>query len=88
MLKNLQFFNLKTPLPSSDDITLEDSIPTLLYNFYNIDPIWKKNLKANKILLLEPSHFEKYLVCKKTIDFIIDLAKEKYSIDSSLCWGI
>ena len=76
LLKDLHFFNLKTPLPSSDDITLVNSIPTLLYNFYNIDPIWRKNLKANKILLLEPSHFEKYPVCKKTIDFIIDLAKK------------
>ena len=77
MLKtNEHFFNLKTPLPSSDELLFNNSIPTLLYNFYNIDPIWKKNLKANKILLLEPSHFEKYPVCKKSIDFILDLAKK------------
>ena len=79
--------NLKTSLPSSDQIIFENTHPTLLYNFYNIDPTWKKNLKANKILLLEPSHFEKYPVCKNTIDFILDLAKE-YLIDSNLCWRI
>ena len=76
VLKQLHFFNLKTPLPSSDDIILENSLPTLLYNSYNIDPTWKKNLKANKILILEPSHFEQYPVCKKSIDFILDLAKK------------
>ena len=30
----------------------------------------------NKILLLEPSHFEEYPVCRKSIDFLINLAKE------------
>ena len=74
-LKQIKFLNLKTPLPSSDYIFIENSLPTLLYNFYNIDPTWKKNLKANKILLIEPSQFEKYPVCKNTIDFILDLAK-------------
>ena len=78
-LKQTNFLNLKTSLPSSDQIIFDNTHPTLLYNFYNIDPTWKKNLKANKILLLEPSHFEKYPVCKNTIDFILDLAKKNIS---------
>ena len=76
VLKQTHFLNLKTPLPISDDIIINNSIPTLLYNFYNLDPVWKKNLKANKILLIEPSHFEEYPVCQKSIDFLINLAKK------------
>ena len=70
------FLNLKTPLPSSSVFSIENSLPTLLYNFYNIDPEWKKNIKANKILILEPSHFDEYPVCQKSIDFILKIAKE------------
>jgi len=76
VLKQTHLLNLKTPLPISDDIIINNSFPTLLYNFYNLDPAWKKNIKANKILLLEPSHFEEYPVCKKSIDFLTNLAKE------------
>ena len=76
VLKQTYSFNLKTPLPVSSDITIENSLPSLLYNFYNLDPEWKKNIKANKILLLEPSHFQKYPVCQRSIDFILDLAKK------------
>ena len=75
VLKQTHFLNLKTPLPISDDIIINNSLPTLLYNFYNLDPMWKKNLNANKILLLEPSHFEEYPVCERSIDFMINLAK-------------
>ena len=76
VLKQTHLLNLKTPLPISDDIIINNSFPTLLYNFYNLDPAWKKNMKANKILLLEPSHFEEYPVCQKSIYFLTNLAKE------------
>ena len=76
VLKQTYSLNLKTPLPVSSGITIENSLPTLLYNFYNLDPEWKKNIKANKILILEPSHFEEYPVCQKSIDFVLKIAKE------------
>ena len=47
----------------------------MIYNFYNLDPLWKKQLSANRILLLEPSHFKQYPVSQKSIDFIIGLSK-------------
>lgn len=68
-------FMLKTPLPEHKDILCNPELPTLIYNFYNLDPFWKKETSANRILLLEPSHFEKYPVSKKTIDFVMDLSK-------------
>ncbi|MCL5127782.1 FAD-binding domain-containing protein [Algibacter sp. L4_22] len=67
--------DLKTPLPESKTIIINEELPTLIYNFYNLDPVWKNNKPANRILLLEPSHFEAYPVSQKSIDFIIGLSK-------------
>lgn len=70
-----EILDLTTPLPKEKPIIFDEKLPTLIYNFYNLDPLWKKQLSANRILLLEPSHFKNYPVSKKTIDFIIQLSK-------------
>jgi deoxyribodipyrimidine photo-lyase len=54
---------------------LDTSKPTLLYNSYNLDPLWRANEPVNRVLILEPSHFNKYPVSDKVINFIIDLSK-------------
>jgi deoxyribodipyrimidine photo-lyase len=69
-------FNLSCNLPNSDDIDLDNSKPLCIYNYYNTDPFWKKNLDCNRILLLEPSTFKKYPVCDKAIDFLLKLSHE------------
>ena len=66
---------LSTPLPEKTPIDVQPNLPALIYNFYNLDPRWKEDLPANRILLLEPSHFEQYPVSSKTIDFILALGK-------------
>ena len=66
--------DLTTPLPDNKPIHINPTLPTLIYNFYNLDPLWKKDLSANRVLLFEPSHFAQYPVSKKTIDFVIALA--------------
>ena len=66
---------LKTPLPEPTSIRINKELPTLIYNFYNLDPIWKKEQPANRVLLLAPSHFEDYPVSQNTINFIIGLSK-------------
>ena len=66
---------LKTPLPEKKAIVIDKALPTLIYNGYNLDPYWEKGLPANRILLLEPSHFDNYPMSQKSIDFIIDLSK-------------
>lgn len=48
--------------------------PVLLYNSYNLDPLWYRNEAMNRILLLEPSHFLKYPVSGKVLTFILELA--------------
>lgn len=59
-----------TPLP-----IIDNTRPTLLYNAYNIDPLWRALDNVNRVLLLEPSHYNRYPVSEKVIRFIIDLSK-------------
>jgi deoxyribodipyrimidine photo-lyase len=65
----------KTNLPATISPKIDTDNPTLIYNSYNVDPSWRKEEKANRILLLEPSHFNQYPVSDKVIQFIIDLSK-------------
>ncbi len=67
---------LSTPLPQTIVPAINPALPTMIYNFYNLDPNWRRDLKANRILLLEPSVFEKYPVSQKSIEFCLALAKE------------
>lgn len=75
VLEKHQDFNLQTNLPARTEIQVEKGLPTYIYNFYNLDPVWDETITANRILLLEPGFFKKYPVCSNTIHFIIKLAK-------------
>jgi deoxyribodipyrimidine photo-lyase len=74
-LKSTLDLNLKTQLPSVDKPTIDITKPTLIYNSYNLDPLWRKDEDVNRILLLEPSHFKQFPVSDRVIAFILDLAK-------------
>jgi len=54
ILKDTPSIVLKTPLPKQQAITIDHTLPTCIYNFYNLDPLWKKDHSVNRILLLEP----------------------------------
>lgn len=66
---------LNTHFPSFPELQLDPSLPTLVYNYYNIDPNWKKDGSYNRILLLEPSVFNHYPVSEKCIQFALDLSQ-------------
>ena len=66
----------KTELPENLPLHVPRTRPTLLYNFYNLDPMWRRNENVNRVLLLEPSHFEEYPICEKSVQFMIDFAKQ------------
>lgn len=66
---------LQTVLPAMAPVQIDASLPTLLYNSYNLDPQWRSQQPANRILLLEPSHFAEYPVSEKVLQFILDLSK-------------
>lgn len=75
VLKETETPVLQTVLPKHETLEIDKSFPTLIYNSYNLDPFWKSDIQANRVLLLEPSHFEKYPVSEKTINFILKLAE-------------
>ena len=70
---------LKTNLPNTNTVEMDASLPTFIYNSYNIDPLWHKEKTANRILLLEPSHFEAYPISEKVLNWIIELATKNIS---------
>jgi deoxyribodipyrimidine photo-lyase len=74
VLKETTTLPFKTILPSRQELIIDDNLPLLIYNSYNLDPLWKKDIPANRVLLLEPSHFKQFPVSEKVIDFIIQLA--------------
>ena len=76
VLKKTSSVKLETPLPEQKEIEIKTSLPTYIYNFYNLDPTWDKDIVANRILLLEPSHFSNHPISKKTLDFITKFSKE------------
>jgi deoxyribodipyrimidine photo-lyase len=67
--------DLTTPLPENTEIKIDSEQPTLLYNFYNLDPEWKKEITANRILLMEPSVFKAYPISQKSVDFMLGLSE-------------
>ena len=57
-LTELKDIKLTTHLPKmTEEIIIDINKPTLIYNFYNLDPKWKVNVDANRILLIEPVCF-------------------------------
>ncbi len=66
---------LTTNLPCTTAINIDISIPTLIYNYYNLSPVWKSEIQANRILLLEPEIFQEYPVADQCIDFMLMLSK-------------
>ena len=73
VLKESSMFQQQTVLPESN-YKLQANKPTHLYTLYNVDPFWRKDEDANRVLILEPNHFENYPISQKSLDFILELA--------------
>lgn len=67
---------LATNLPAAASIVIDESLPTFIYNYYNLSPTWRAAEKGNRVLLLEPSLFEEYPVSEHCIDFMMTHASE------------
>lgn len=63
-----------THLPPTEMPQLDANKPLLLYNSFNLDPLWHAEEAANRILLLEPDHFAQFPIGPKVMDFILGLA--------------
>jgi deoxyribodipyrimidine photo-lyase len=66
---------LKSFLPEKEMINTNKNLPLQIYTTYNLDPLWRSEMEANRILLLEPSHFAQYPVSENVMQFILQLAK-------------
>ena len=66
---------LKTVLPKNTELYFNNQLPTLIYNFYNLDPIWRKSEDLNRVLLLEPEIFKKYPISRNSVDFMLRLSE-------------
>jgi deoxyribodipyrimidine photo-lyase len=75
-LRQLEIPTLNTLLPETNFSEIKGKNSIIIYNNYNLDPSWRTDDDAERVLLLEPSHFEKFPMCKKTIDFIVKLFTE------------
>jgi deoxyribodipyrimidine photo-lyase len=73
-LRELTSFQEVTQLPNTPIPQLDPSKPLYLYNSYNLDPNWDKSIDANRLLVLEPSHFRRHPVSDQVINFILSLA--------------
>ena len=74
VLQSTVDLTLTTRLPKVPPPIVDATKPTLIYNSYNLDPLWRKEEEVNRVLLLEPSHFEKFPVSEKVLQWIIRLS--------------
>lgn len=68
-------FQVNYSLPQIADIEVNPNLPTFIYNYYNLDPLWHQHEEGNRILLLEPDFFNQYPVSEHCIDFVLALSK-------------
>ncbi len=68
--------NLNTTMPQTQVLNINNSLPTLIFNYYNLDANWRAGIQANKILLLDPEFFKEYPVSDKCMNFLLHWAKQ------------
>lgn len=64
-------YTLVTPLPPSDEFILDPNLPLCISTDYFIHAEWKADIRANRVLVLSPSHYREFPVTQKVIDFTI-----------------
>jgi deoxyribodipyrimidine photo-lyase len=69
-------WHLETTLPQSESPNILPDQPALVYNYYNLSPLWRQEQEANRILLLEPSVFRQYPVAAKPMAFALECAAQ------------
>jgi len=73
-LLEIQKFVPELDLPATSITNIDVALPTFIYNYYNLDPLWHHKESGNRILLIEPDFFSQYPVSRKCIDFMLALS--------------
>lgn len=66
---------LETQLPIMENMEVDSSLSTFVYNYYNLDPLWHKEEAGNRVLLLDPAFFKEHPVSVNVLNFALDLSK-------------
>jgi len=66
---------LETQLPIKENIQVDSTLPTFVYTYYNLDPLWHSGKAGNRILLLAPAFFKDHPVSSNVLNFALELAK-------------
>lgn len=74
-LSVIQKFVPEIDLPATSTVTIDTALPTFIYNYYNLDPLWHKDEPGNRVLLIEPDFFIQYPVSEKCMNFMLALSK-------------
>lgn len=69
-----QIWHAPLPLQEGPLPPLDAGKPLCIYTHYNLDPLWRKDQDANRVLLLDTQHLQQYPVGPKVIEFIKKLA--------------
>lgn len=75
-MREYRALTLTTELPEASDISLDPTLPLVVYTDYSIRPDWMTYIRANRILVLSPSHFARFPVSSRVIEFILSLATD------------
>ena len=62
--------------PEADVVSIDPSLPTLLYHSFWLNADWHKEMAANRILVIEPSWFNKFPVSSLVTESIVTIARE------------
>ncbi len=66
----------RTKLPKTEVDVATETDDIFIYNSFNLNPRWHAGQTGKRILLLEPSHFEKHPVSEKVMALILNLSKQ------------
>lgn len=74
-LKAAEDIQLNTELPDTDVPEIDTDKPLLLYHNFHLDPKWRQDMEANRVLVLEPDHFDRFPVAEQVLDFILAVSQ-------------
>lgn len=66
---------LETTLPQGEPLLVDETQPTFIYNYYNLDPLWHSQESGNRILLIELDFFQTYPISEKCMRWMLDLSQ-------------
>jgi deoxyribodipyrimidine photo-lyase len=61
--------------PDASNMVIDSGLPTFIYNYYNLDPVWHKDEPGNRILLLDPYFYKQYPISNKCMEFMLALSR-------------